>query len=96
MKMLSTRQIQQAKLKRLVYQDLNTSSIQDFKAIVTMNAVKNLPITIEDNDNAELIFDPDFRALKGKTVKRKRTPVISNGIDTPRELINNHQNLTLC
>jgi hypothetical protein len=96
MEMFNLRQIKQAKLTRQVYQALGTPSIQDFKAIVTMNAVNNLPITIEDIDSAELIFGPDIRALKGKTVRRKPAPVISNIIQIPRELSTYHQSVTLC
>jgi hypothetical protein len=94
-KRFTPRQIKQAKLTRQVYQAFSTPSIQDFKSIVTMNAVNNLLITIEDIDTAELIFGPDIGVLNGKTARIKPTPVISNIIQIPKELITNHQSVAL-
>jgi hypothetical protein len=96
-KMLFTnKQIDQAKKARQLYNTLGTPSIKDFKAIITMNAIKNLPVTIEDINLAEKIFGPDIGALKGKTTRQKPTPVINDYIEIPEELINNHQKVTLC
>ena len=94
--MFTNRQVQQAKLARQIYHALGTPSIQDFKVIVTMNTLNDMPITIEDIKTAELIFGPDIGALKGKTVRKKPTPVVSNYIKIPRELFSNHHEVTLC
>ena len=61
-----------------------------------MNAVKDTPITIEDIKTAELIFSPDIGGLKGKTVRKKPNPVVSNYIEIPKDLISNHHEVTLC
>lgn len=90
------RQVELAKKARTLYHALGTPSLKDFKAIVTMNGVRNLPITIQDIERAELIFGPDIGALKGKTTRAKPLPVVQDYIDIPRELVDNHQEITLC
>jgi hypothetical protein len=90
------RQVERAKLARQVYDTLGTPSVKDFKTIVNTNAIHNLPVTIEDINIAEKIFGPDIGALKGKTTRKKPTPVIEDYIEIPPELIHNHQHVTLC
>jgi hypothetical protein len=95
-KQFTNRQFQQAKLTRQIYHALGTPSINDFKSIILSNQIKNLPITIEDVNIAENIFGTDIGALKGKTTRQKPAPVVSDYIEIPQELINNHNNVTLC
>jgi hypothetical protein len=71
-------------------------SIQDFKAIISSNAIRNNPVTLEDINIAERIFGPEIRRIKGTTTRTKPTPVISNYIEIPEELINKQKNVTLC
>ena len=94
--LFTPRQVEQAKLARKIYHALGTPSVKDFKAIITMNAIKNLPITLKDVDLAEQIFGPDIGALKGKTTRSKPFPVVEDYIEIPPELIDNHQQVTLC
>jgi hypothetical protein len=61
-----------------------------------MNAIKNLPVTIEDVKLEEQIFEPDIEALKGKTTCSKPAQIIEDFIEIPEELISNHQKVTLC
>ena len=96
MKMFTNRQIERAKLTRKIYHALGTPSLNDFKLIVTANSIKNLPITVDDIKTAEMIFGEDIGMLKGKTVRHKPLPVSSDYVEVPKELINNHQNVTLC
>ncbi len=48
-----------------------TPSINDMKAIIRMNTIKNNPFTTEDIDIAKKIFGPDISSLKGKTTRHK-------------------------
>jgi hypothetical protein len=96
MKMLTNRQVERTKLTRTIYHALGTSSVHDFKMIVTTNTIKNLPITLEDIKTSEIIFGQGIGSLKGKTVRKKPLPVASNYIEIPKELINNHHDVTLC
>jgi hypothetical protein len=61
-----------------------------------MNAINNLPVTIEDINLAEKMFGPDIGALKGKTTRSNPSPVVSDYIELPTELIDNHHNVILC
>ena len=51
---------------------------------------------MEDIKTSEIIFGQDIGSLKGKTVRKKPLPVASNYIEIPKELNNNHQDVTLC
>jgi hypothetical protein len=90
------RQIERAKLTRKIYHALDTPSLKDFRLIVTANSIKNPPITVDDVKTAEMILGEDIGMLKGKTVRHKPLPVSSDYVEVPKELINNHQNVTLC
>jgi len=90
------RQFERAKRARDLYHALGTPSIKDFKAMITINAVRNNPVTVDDIKIAEEIFGPDIGTLKGKTTRAKPAPVISDYIEIPRELIDAQRDVTLC
>lgn len=95
-KFYSPRQFERAKQARDFYHAMGTPSIQDIKAIIRMNLIKDNPITTEDVDLAERIFGPDVGALKGKTTRKKPVPVIDSYIDIPKELIAAQHRVVLC
>jgi pyruvate formate-lyase activating enzyme-like uncharacterized protein len=86
----------ESKTARQLYHALGSPSVHDFKAIIQANAIRNLQITLEDIETAEMVFGPDIGALKGKTVGTKPATVVSNYIEIPKEIIKNHQKVTLC
>jgi hypothetical protein len=90
------RQFERAKMARDLYHAIGTPSIEDFKAIIRINAIRNNPVTIDDIKLAEKIFGPDIGTLKGKTTRRKPVPVISDYIEIPRELVEAQREVTLC
>ena len=90
------RQIEKAKQTRALYHALGTPTVNDFKAILRMNAIRNCPITMADVDIAEAIYGKDIGAIKGKTVRKKPTPVVRDYIQIPKEIIQKHQDITLC
>jgi hypothetical protein len=61
-----------------------------------MNAIRNNPITLEDIKIAESIFGLDIGSLKGKPVCTKPTPVVSDYIAIPQEIIEAQKHVTLC
>ena len=92
----TARQLSRAKAARALYHALGTPTINDYKAIIRMNAIKNCPITMEDIDIAETVYGPDIGSIKGKTVRHKPAPVVKDFINIPKELITKHQDITLC
>ncbi len=85
--------VQQA--HRLLY-SLGYPSINDLKAIIQINAIKNNPVTTEDVDIAQKIFGPNIATLKGKTTRCTPVPIIEDRIKIPRELITTQYAITLC
>jgi hypothetical protein len=94
--MFTERQVDRAKIARQLYHALGTSSTKDFMAIIAMNAIKNLLVTIEDINLAEKIFGSDIGCLKGKTTRVKPAPVVSDYFEVPTEIFDNRHDLTLC
>ena len=92
----TSRQFDRAKRARDLYHSLGTPTVNDFKAIIRINAIKDNPVTTEDIELAEKIFGPDIGTLKGKTTRRKPLPVVSDYIEIPQELVNAQRDITLC
>ena len=95
-KFYTKRQFQQAKQACELLYSLRYLSINDMKAIIWMNAIKNNPVTTEDDDIAEKIFGPDIATLKGKMTRCTPVPIIEDHIEIPRELITTQYSITLC
>jgi hypothetical protein len=60
------RQFEQAKRARELYHIVGAPTIESFKALIKMNAIKNCPVTTEDVNNAEKIFGTNMSSLRGK------------------------------
>jgi hypothetical protein len=86
-KFYTARQVERARRARQLFYSLGNPSINDMKAIIWMNTIKNNPVTMDDVDIAEKIFGPDIATLKGKTTRRTPVPVIEDRIEIPRELV---------
>jgi hypothetical protein len=56
----SQRQFEDAKQARKLYHVLGCPTVENFKAIIRQNLVKNCPVTVDDIANAEKIFGPDI------------------------------------
>jgi hypothetical protein len=64
---------------------VGTPTIESFKALIKMNAIKNCPVTTEDVNIAEKIFGTNMSSLRGKSTRRKSTPVREDSIEIPAE-----------
>jgi hypothetical protein len=67
-----------------------------FKTLIKMNAIKNCPVTTEDVNSAKKIFGADMSRLRGKSARRKSTPVREDVIEIPEELILQNHEIDLC
>ena len=90
------RQVEDAKRARKLYHTMGCPMVQNFKHLLRQNIIQNCPVTAEDVDNAEKIFGPDIRAMKGKTTRKKPTPVKKDEVAIPKELLDKNSKLTLC
>jgi len=63
----TNRQYQRAKRAQALYHIMGAPTLQNYKALLRMNIIKNCPVTTKDVDNAEKIFGPDISTLKGRT-----------------------------
>jgi hypothetical protein len=81
------RQFKQAKRAQELYHIVRTPTIELFKTLIKMNAIKNCPVTTEDVNNAEKIFGAGMLSLRGKLTRRKSTPVREDVIEIPEEVI---------
>jgi hypothetical protein len=61
-----------------------------------MNAIKNCPVTTEDVNNAKKIFGANMSSLRGKSTRRRSTPVREDAIKIPEELISQNCEIDLC
>jgi hypothetical protein len=68
------RQFEQAKRARELYHIKGTPT-ETFKTLIKMNAIRNCPVTTDNVNIAEKIFGADMSSLKGKSTRRKSTPV---------------------
>jgi hypothetical protein len=75
---------------------VGTPTIESFKALIKMNAIKNCPVTTEDMTNAKKIFGTDMSSLRGKSTRCKSTPVREDSIEIPEELILQNCEIDLC
>jgi hypothetical protein len=61
-----------------------------------MNTIRNCPVTMEDVNIAERIFGTDMLSPKGKSARRKSTPVREDTVKIPEELVANNCEIELC
>ena len=54
--------------------------------MVRAGMIPNYPVTLEYTKNSDTIFGPDALSLKGKMVRRKLKPVVSNYVNTHLEI----------
>ena len=89
--------VKKIKLKRQERsrQALGNPTATDLKAMIRMNLIKHKEVTTEDATLAEKVRRPDISGIKGKTTRVKLSPMKSQIIDTPKELIHLNQDATI-
>jgi hypothetical protein len=74
---------------------MGTPTVDDLKAMIRMNLIKNNIVTADDVNLATKAYGLDVGKIKGKTTRGKPTPVTSNIVEIPDELLEVQQDLTL-
>ena len=91
----SKRELTNAKTARDLYVKVGYPSIKDFANMIKTNMIINCPVTIEDVMRAENINGPIVQALKGKTIRTKTSPVVTDYVAIPHAIFEEHGNVTL-
>ena len=75
---------------------VGAQTLRNLKMMISHNIISNLPVTVEDIEISDKIFDPDAYTLK--VIKTRHIPkvLVEDFIETPRELVENNQKLVLC
>ena len=92
---ISERQKNRSKMARKAFQDLGISTIDDFKAMLCMNLIRNAKIATEYINFAQKAFVPDVASIKGKTTRSLPLLVRSNVIEIPPELLKINEDIVL-
>ena len=87
LKFLSTRQQKRARRARQLHETMGTPTVDDLKAMIRMNLVKNNMVTTDDLNLAVKAHGPDIGSIEGKTARSKPVPVISDIVEIPDELL---------
>ena len=64
-------QYDRAKTAWKLYHIIGMPTVENFKALLRMNAIQNCPVMVKDVKIAEHIFGPDMSSLKGKSMRKK-------------------------
>ena len=76
-------QIKGAEQARVLYATLSYPSMKDFKWIILSHQIKDCPTTVKDVDIAHKIWGKNIAALKGKTTRKKSSPVQGSHLTIP-------------
>ena len=89
------RQVQQAKLARLIQETTGHHTTEVLMRAVDGNTFRDLPISRSDLLNADTIFGPSVSGLMGRTTRTRPQHVTDEHHHIPRELHQQHQVVTL-
>jgi hypothetical protein len=84
------RQFESAQRARRLYHIAGCPTIENFKHILRQNIIKNCPVTADDVNIAEKIFEGNIGALKGKTTRQRPLPVKDDLVEIPPGLLDQH------
>ena len=70
-------------------------STSDLKNIVQTNQISKYPITVQDVERAERVFGPSIPSLKGKTTQNAPTPIVSDYIALPPQILDANKHIAL-
>jgi hypothetical protein len=74
---------------------VGTPTVDDLKAMIRINLIKNNVVTTTGANLATKAYGPDVGPIKGKTTRGKPTSVTSNIVEIPNELLEVQQDLKL-
>ena len=84
---MTPREVARARAARKLYHDLGAPGYPELRHILSTNAIRNCPVSVDDLKLAEKAFGKDVAVLKGKRT-RPHPPVVQKEdiVDLPTEL----------
>ena len=70
--------------------------MQDFKNILRSNLIQNSLVNVQNVTNCKSIYWPDVYTLKGKFIRSKPLPILSDYVEIIKELKAKHKYVELC
>ncbi len=70
-------------------------SMPDFNTLVRLNMIPDCPITTDNIKHADTLFGPDLATIRGMTVRRKPTRVVTVYVDIPCAIVDINKQVTL-
>ena len=95
LKNLSNRQQNAVQKARQLQHALGTPSLEDLKAVIRMNLIRNNPVTTKEIILAEKVYGPDVGTKKGKGTRRRPNQVVDASIELPDELMDLQKEVTV-
>jgi hypothetical protein len=89
------REFERAKVLRRALGMVGYPSPADFTNMVCANMIPNCPVTPTDITTSNKIFSPDVASLKGKTVRNKPAPVLTDYVEISQTIIDLNKDVTL-
>ncbi len=89
------RKVEEARKARKAQVMLGHPTDPDFLGMVYGSMISNRPMTSNAVTKAHQIFSPDFAGVRGRTVRRPPESVITNYVQIPRAVLEQHQLVTL-
>ena len=86
-KVFTCQEYEDAKAARCALGLVGYPSERDFTNMVSSNIIVNFPVTPQDVKNSDKIFGPDVLSIKGKSIRRCLEAVVSNYVNTPKEIL---------
>ena len=62
---------------------METPTVDDLKAMIIMNLINNNEVTMDDVKLATKAYGLDVGEIKGKTMRNRPMPVVSNIVEIP-------------
>ena len=91
----SQRQLTNAETARDLYEKFGYPSIREFATMIKKNMIMNFSITIKEVMGFKKINGPSVQALKGKTIRKKTSPVVTDYVAVPHAIFEENRNVTL-
>ena len=92
----SKRQFERANKARHLLHSAGHPSVKDLKLLLETGQIEDCPVKAKDLIEAELIMGPDVAQLKGKGMRPKSIPAVSDQVAVPKELYELHKNVEMC